>query len=294
MDDHPFGSTRVVRDNDGHQARTFNTYTPNNHHYPWLVLIRFERAPFLGDDAHRPRLCRRGILARAPRRSRAFSLDLAYSPDPLVAFLFGHYPSAFSFDLRCILKLARMEFAPRRANRNRSLECHHDLNSTKRTSIVGRTKTSTLWEHADNKLSMRRGRDSNPRSPLEAQHISSVLHSTALPPLQLAQYTNCPRIVRAPYWGNGKNKDRASYSLRRDVGRGVAFYHRLSAPYLLAGSARGYHLALLYWSRVERDAIISYARASARRDTSAPARRRGVAALARVAPVVVTSSIRNM
>ena len=36
---------------------------------------------------------------------------------------------------------------------------------------------------------MRRGRDSNPRSPLEAQHISSVLHSTALAPLQLGQYT---------------------------------------------------------------------------------------------------------
>src|SRR3989344_3007478 len=31
---------------------------------------------------------------------------------------------------------------------------------------------------------LRRGRDSNPRSPFEAQHISSVLHSTTLPPLR--------------------------------------------------------------------------------------------------------------
>src|SRR3989344_4310103 len=34
--------------------------------------------------------------------------------------------------------------------------------------------------------SVRRGRDSNPRNPLEAQHISSVLHSTALAPLLCA------------------------------------------------------------------------------------------------------------
>src|SRR3989344_5105804 len=31
---------------------------------------------------------------------------------------------------------------------------------------------------------LRRGRDSNPRNPLEVQHISSVLHSTALAPLR--------------------------------------------------------------------------------------------------------------
>src|SRR3989344_157991 len=37
--------------------------------------------------------------------------------------------------------------------------------------------------------SMRRGRDSNPRSPLEAQHISSVLHSTALAPLRGPHHT---------------------------------------------------------------------------------------------------------
>ncbi len=43
-------------------------------------------------------------------------------------------------------------------------------------------------------LYLRRGRDSNPRSPLEAQHISSVLHSTALAPLP-GVFITIPRAV---------------------------------------------------------------------------------------------------
>ena len=72
--------------------------------------------------------------------------------------------------------------------------------------------------------SLRRGRDSNPRSPLEAQHISSVLHSTTLAPLHMryAHFTKdavwsnefvrlapvrrpCGLLTLARPFGTGKN-----------------------------------------------------------------------------------------
>ena len=45
---------------------------------------------------------------------------------------------------------------------------------------------------------LRRGRDSNPRNPLEVRHLSRMPHSTALPPLPVLQHRPWADLLCAP------------------------------------------------------------------------------------------------